>query len=471
MAKVNWYENENFPFRYSLNLPDLDLHTVYTYHFNELLKDALKICTIEDMPETYDRRFFMLVLLLNGKICCFRDTKGSGDLIALNMKEAQKPDRYYVPSKVLVVNPTFNGYSYTLTPGVDCSVIYCTSMDQYSFGLAQGGLYGLISTTAQLLADNTISINTAQKNMRLHKLLAADDTNTVKSIEAAMKKMYYGEPFQVVQKKLLDQLADIPMQPTDQNNIQQLLQANQYIKAQFYERIGFITHDQMKKERLISSELTEGAEMAIFNILDMIDNIREGIERTNELFGTKMKLVVSPLILANIGAAAEPEEDPEEAAMEAAEDPAESESEDQSGDGEPDQEEDAAEPEAEDQSGDGEPDQEEDAAEPEAEDQSGDGEPDQEEDAAEPEAEDQSGDGEPDQEEDAAELESEDQSGDGEPDQAEPAAEKAAEVLMEAAAELAQQAAELAEGETAQDPIEALEEAAERYKLKRGGAA
>ena len=51
MGKVNWYENENFPFRYSLNLPDLDLHTVYTYHFNELLKDALKIFTIEDMPE------------------------------------------------------------------------------------------------------------------------------------------------------------------------------------------------------------------------------------------------------------------------------------------------------------------------------------------------------------------------------------------------------------------------------------
>ena len=433
MGKVNWYENENFPFRYALNLPDLDLHTVYTYHFNELLKDALKICTIEDMPETYDRRFFMLVLLLNGKICCFRDFKGSGDLIALNMKEAQKPNRYYVPSKVIVVNPTFNGYSYTLTPGEDCSVIYCTSMDQYSYGLAKGGLYGLISTTAQLLADNTISINTAQKNMRLHKLLAADDSNTVKSIEAAMKKMYYGEPFQVVQKKLLDQLADIPMQPTDQNNIQQLLQANQYIKAQFYERIGFITHDQMKKERLISSELTEGAEMAIFNILDMIDNIREGIERTNKLFGTRMKLVVSPLILANIGAAAEPEEDPEEAAMAAAEDPAE------------------PEPEAEAQSGDGEPDQEEDAAEPEADDQSGDGEPDQEEDAAEPEADDQSGDGEPNQEEDAEE--------------------KAAEVLMEAAAELAQQAAELAEGETAQDPIEALEEAAERYKLKRGGAA
>ena len=423
MAKVNWYENENFPFRYSLNLPDLDLHTVYTYHFNELLKDALKICTIEDMPETFDRRFFMLVLLLNGKICCFNDIKGNGDLIALNMKEAQKPDRYYVPSKVLVVNPTFNGYSYTLTPGKDCSVIYCTTMDQYSYGIAQGGLYGLISTTAQLLADNTISINTAQKNMRLHKLLAADDTNTVKSIEAAMKKMYYGEPFQVVQKKLLDQLADIPMQSTDQQIISQLLQANQYIKAQFYERIGFITHDQMKKERLISSELTEGAEMAIFNIMDMIDNIREGIERTNELFGINMKLVVSPLILANIGAAAEPEEDPEEAAMAEAEDPAE-----------PDQEDPAAEPEAADQSGDGEPDQEDPAAEPE------------------PEDEDQSADGEPELEE-------------------EPAAEEAAEVLMEAAAELAEQAAELIEAEDTRDPLDALEEAAERFRMKRGGAA
>ena len=302
MSKIDWYGNENFPFRFSMCMPqDLPKDTCYAHCFDMLLQDCLQIIDIENMPETFDKRFFMLVLLLNGRICVFIDNDGK--LRALNMKTADRPDIYYVPKKVLVTNPTFKGITYKLEPGKDCTVIYCTTFDQYKFGLMTGGLYSLISITATLLADNLVSINTAQKNMRLHKLLGADNQNTVKSIEAAMDRMYYGRPFQVVQKSLLDQLADIPMQDNSGSAqlITQLVQANQYIKSQFFERIGFITHDQIKKERLITAELTEGAEMSIFNIMDMLMNIKKGIEETNELFGTEMHMLVNPLILRNIG--------------------------------------------------------------------------------------------------------------------------------------------------------------------------
>ena len=429
MSKVDWYGNEMFPFRFSQCMPDLGKDTVYIHYFRQLLKDALQIFDIKNLPETFNRRFFKLVLLLKGRIAIFRE-KNSGTLRALNMSTASRPDIYYVPEKVLIVNPTFKGVSYNLKLGEECAVIYCTSMDQYTYGLEQGGLFSLLSITSTLLADNTISINTAQKNMRLHKLLGADDENTFKSIEAVMERMYYGRPFQAVQKSLLDNLVDIPMQENgSQQIIAQLLQANQYIKAQFYEQIGFITHDQMKKERLISSELTEGAEMAIFNIMDMIENIRAGIEEANKLFDLNMELEINPLILRTL--AADPEEDPE--------------ADDQSGAAEEldpeDQSEAAAEPEEE-EAGDGEPD-------PEMEDQS--------EAAADPEEE--AGDGAP---------EAEDQSEDA----AEPA-EEAADILIEVAAELAEKAAELteeSEEEEALDPLEALQEAAERLRANRGNA-
>ena len=365
MSKVDWYGNEMFPFRFSQCMPDLCKDTVYIHYFRQLLRDAIQIFDIKNLPETFNRRFFKLVLLLKGRIAIFRDKDGT--LRALNMSTASRPDIYYVPEKVLITNPTFKGASYNLKLGEECAVIYCTSMDQYTYGLESGGLYSLLSITSTLLADNTISINTAQKNMRLHKLLGADDENTFKSIEAVMDRMYYGRPFQAVQKSLLDNLVDIPMQENgSQQIIAQLLQANQYIKAQFYEQIGFITHDQMKKERLISSELTEGAEMAVFNIQDMIKNIKAGLKEANDLFGLNMELILNPLILR--------------------------------------------------------------ALEPEAEDQS--------EAAADPE-------------------------------------EEAADILIEAAAELAEKAAELTEEEEeeeALDPLEALQEAAERLKLNRGNA-
>ena len=444
MSKIDWYGNEMFPFRFSQCMPDLGKDTVYIHYFRQLLKDALQIFDIKNLPETFNRRFFKLVLLLKGRIAIFKE-KNSGTLRALNMSTASRPDIYYVPEKVLIVNPTFKGVSYNLKLGEECAVIYCTSMDQYTYGLEQGGLYSLLSITSTLLADNTISINTAQKNMRLHKLLGADDENTFKSIEAVMDRMYYGRPFQAVQKSLLDNLVDIPMQENgSQQIIAQLLQANQYIKAQFYEQIGFITHDQMKKERLISSELTEGAEMAVFNIMDMIENIKAGLREANELFDLNMELVINPLIMRTL----EPDPaDPEEKAADQSGAAAELDPEDQS--------EAAAEPEEE-EAGDGEPeaeDQSEVAAEPEEE-EAGDGEPeaeDQSEAAAEPEEE-----------------EAEDQS-----EAAAEPAEEAADILIEAAAELAEKAAELteeSEEEEALDPLEALQEAAERIRANRGNA-
>ena len=450
MSKIDWYGNEMFPFRFSQCMPDLGKDTVYIHYFRQLLKDALQIFDIKNLPETFNRRFFKLVLLLKGRIAIFREK--SGTLRALNMSTASRPDIYYVPEKVLIVNPTFKGVSYNLKLGEECAVIYCTSMDQYTYGLEQGGLYSLLSITSTLLADNTISINTAQKNLRLHKLLGADDDNTKLSIEAAFDRMYYGRPFQVVQKSLLDQLADVPMQENgSQQIIAQLLQANQYIKAQFYEQIGFITHDQIKKERLISSELTEGAEMAVFNIQDMIENIKAGLKEANNLFGLNMELVINPLIMRTL----EPDPaDPEEKADDQSGAAAELDPEDQS--------EAAADPEEE-EAGDGEPeseDQSEAAADPEEE-EAGDGEPeaeDQSEAAAEPEEE-EAGDGEP---------EAEDQS-----EAAAEPAEEAADILIEAAAELAEKAAELteeSEEEEALDPLEALQEAAERLRANRGNA-
>ena len=440
MSKIDWYGNENFPFRFSMCMPqDLPKDTCYAHCFDMLLQDCLQIIDIEKMPETYDKRFFMLVLLLNGKICNFRDN--DGDMRALNMKTADRPDIYYVPKKVLVTNPTFKGITYQLEPGKDCTVIYCTTFDQYKFGLMTGGLYSLISITATLLADNLVSINTAQKNMRLHKLLGADNTNTVKSIEAAMERMYYGRPFQVVQKSLLDQLADIPMQDNSGSAqlITQLVQANQYIKSQFFERIGFITHDQIKKERLITAELTEGAEMSIFNIMDMLMNIKKGIEETNELFGTEMHMLVNPLILRNIGITQEQFDagdfmpDP---GMIAALD----------GMTQPEEEEPAE--------ADGEPEPEPAEEEP----AEADGEPEPEPEEEEPEE----SDGEP----------------EPEPEEEEP--EEAATDLVEAAADLVEAAADLVEAasdpepepepEQEPDPLAALDAAAAAFRSRKGAS-
>jgi Phage Connector (GP10). len=240
--------------------------------------------------------FFTATLFINGKICCFR--RKSGELVALNCAQASEPDLYYVPSKVLIVNPRFKGESYNLTPGEDCEVIYCTSQDMYRYGVTTGGLYSLLDMTARLLTDNILSLNICQKNTRLTSALAADDENTKDSLELVLKEMYAGRPYKIVQKTLLDKLEQLPLQQDGSaQSMLQLLEAHKYILSEFYAAIGIDEPQQMKKERLVTAEVEQGAELPMFNIYDIFTSISEGVERVNKMFGTEIKVRINPLLV------------------------------------------------------------------------------------------------------------------------------------------------------------------------------
>lgn len=308
-----WLEDAALPFRYSIYAPadeDLLFPDAYTHFFDYLFRAARSCIVIDNLPETFYKPFFMQTLLLTGKICVFRRT--NGELVALNCAQASEPDLYYVPKKILVVNPQFKGESYNLTPGEDCEVIYCTSQDMYRYGIETGGLYSLLSITARLMADNVVSLNVAQRNTRLTNALAADDDITKQSIELVLREMYSGRPYKVVQKTLIDKLENIPLQQTGTNqNLIQLLETHKYILSEFYAAIGIDEPQQMKRERLVTAEVEQGAELPLFNIYDIYASISEGIDRVNKMFGTEITVSINPLIMAAFEDSSEAEEDPD----------------------------------------------------------------------------------------------------------------------------------------------------------------
>ena len=301
-SQGSWWMEHNYP-PYMIRSPEiLSVDSLYDMYFNDLLSCCMQILIFDGMPDSIDPTWFKMCLLTAGRVAFFRDTKGDGELRALDCAIAGEPDIYYMPREVLIVNPAFKGYSYTLPIHSDqVAVVYCRECDRYQYARNTGGLYPLISSTAQLLADNTASINVATKNMRLTNILAADDTNTVASMQLSLRKMYDGEPAIIVQKTLLDKIEPIPL--TDHTNTQQLIQlleVRQYIYAHFYEQIGLKTNDQRKKERLITAELDDGAELALFNVADMLESVTRGIEEVNRDFGTDIDVRLHPLIEATI---------------------------------------------------------------------------------------------------------------------------------------------------------------------------
>ena len=289
---------------------------LYRYYFDFILRLLYRVIIFDNVPETVSETFLKLILYTQGKICFFRGNligEIGEDLLALNCSRADTPDVYYIPRKVLITNPRLKK-SYMINPGKDCEVVYLSEADKYNLSEINGGLFNLIERTATMLSDNDISINIAQKNTRLTNIISGDTQNTVDSIRAVINSMYEGDPTIVVKSSLIDKLQGVPIlnNTANSHNLIELIEVQQYILSHFYEQIGIQTHDQMKRERLITAEINDNLDLCFLNVDDMLVTIQEGLKRVNEMFGTEITAKLNPII---------ERQREEAAAMAAAEDP------------------------------------------------------------------------------------------------------------------------------------------------------
>lgn len=290
MAKNHEHTNYGLPW---LSNKAFSFDMLYDYYFKWALSIVFELLVFDGMPNTVNETFFKYCLYLQGKVTFFKDD--NGDLLALNGNFSDVPDVYYMPTKMIITNPALNK-SYTLLRDVECAVVYCTEVDKYDF-VTSGGVYMLLHKTATMLADNDISINVAQKNTRLVNIISADDTNTKKSVDLIFKHMYKGEPYLAVQSNLVSSLQSVPITPSTNNSyIVQLVELHQYILSHFYEAIGLSTHDNMKKERLIVSEIEENPALEAMNIENILRTVTAGIEQVNSMFGTEITVKLNPHI-------------------------------------------------------------------------------------------------------------------------------------------------------------------------------
>lgn len=281
-----------------------DLYKSYYDQFRTLIYEIVQIDGLEETP-TVDPTFLKYCIFIVGKATFFK-TK-NGELRALNGTYSGVPDIYYIPELMIVANPRLEE-SYELERGKECEVVYCREVDRYNLA-PFGGLFPLISETATIIADNKISINVAQKNTRLVNLITADTEQSKRSAEAAINAMYAGLPYSVIQSNLLDELHSIPLMPNTTNRyLIDLIELEQYAMSHFLEKIGLYTHDQMKRERLITAEINDNSNLPIFNIYNIIKTINEGFDRVNSMFGTHYRAYLNPLILNQLENLAERKE-------------------------------------------------------------------------------------------------------------------------------------------------------------------
>ena len=275
-----------------------DVQQNFNTYFKLLVNKVSQLFTWENLPENIDVNFLNTQLILNGKVCFFKE----GDKVyALNGNLGGEPNVYYKPTQFIVANPILgsrvlqvrqkDGNDSNLE-GLDGVVVNLTPVDEQSDTGLVGGLYGLIYQTAGLLADNISSLNVAQINGRVNFFTTADDEEMARTAELVLKQMYQGKPYKVLSQDLVDKINVNPVAASGGANqaIMNLIEAHQYILAQFFSEIGIVANFNMKRERLNTAEVEMNTGSLDINVQSMIGQLKKDIEKANKLLETSINV-------------------------------------------------------------------------------------------------------------------------------------------------------------------------------------
>ena len=284
-----------------------DFSQNYNFFFKWLLSKTASCFYIEGLPKTIDEYYLKSNLLIDGEICI---TEFNEKLYAVQGSPGGKPDEYYRPTVYTVANPVLG--SKTVNDGIDGVIIYNAPIDAY----IPGGLYGLITQTATLLADNIVSINCTQINARVTALVSADSKSQQIEAENTMQSIYAGKPFKVLRSDILEKIKINPIATANtSSNIAELVELNNYIISNYFQSIGIRANNLRKKSHMLQDEIDVQNNFLQISIYEIITSWQKGLDRVNEMYGTDIKVHINPALLTEFEESA-PEPEPEESAPE-----------------------------------------------------------------------------------------------------------------------------------------------------------
>lgn len=237
-----------------------------------------------DMPESWDRSYFLYVLYVVGFIGILDTDKYGvipqhGTLSGYNV--------FYRPSDLIVTNPLFGSKSYTLRIGRDTTLIKLEP--DYL------GLYDIVDYYGDLmaLAAETAGVNLL--NSKLSFIYAADNKASAESFKKMFDDIVSGNPMSVVDKNLFDDMGNLKvtlfLQNVGQNFIaDKLLDVLRTIRAMFLTEIGIPNANTQKKERLIKDEVNANNFETRSKCALWLDELQKSCKQASEMFGIELSV-------------------------------------------------------------------------------------------------------------------------------------------------------------------------------------
>lgn len=244
----------------------------------------------DGLPDTIPAEMLELFLQVNGHIGF---VNWNENLYALPGGMGGAPDPLYRPTLYIIANPALGGSK-------SCKIVnYLPPYDRVDWDRSPDcvlmkndtnfrGLFYMFSRYATQLAENDVSIRSAQINSRQQALISAATDRDVASANKYIKDLEDGKLSAVAETPFIDSIKAANLSVQGANNIIQLIELQQYLKASWYNEIGLNANFNMKREYLSEEELRSSTDV----LLPLIDNMlvcrEEALSVVNSTFGTSI---------------------------------------------------------------------------------------------------------------------------------------------------------------------------------------
>ena len=249
-----------------------------TTQINYMLNKSLNMFEWHGLPDSIPERELERILQTSGYSGI---AEVNGELYALWGGLGGVQDAYYRPTLMTVANPALNlSKEYTL--GEDMVLMRNDDTMQ--------GITPIYAKYGTLMNENELTLYISLINKRAETIISVSDDNTAESAKQYLKNLEEGNLGYITESKLYDSLGINSAKNNSSNNLNELIELQQYLKANLYNEIGLNANYNMKRERLNTSEVEMNSE-ALYPLVDnMLYNRRLAVEEINEKFGTNISV-------------------------------------------------------------------------------------------------------------------------------------------------------------------------------------
>lgn len=272
-------------------------------YYRYFLARVTRMFEYKNLPDTIPHQILDRYLFNNGialitkvrdKLYCFYGNAGGPQ------------DVYYRPCQFIVANPHIigdNGEQFSANITIFENERY-PELGQPTGVLIRNdtewmGLAPMLSRYSYLMAENTLTLRTADVMLRIVALLTApSDKERLAALEY-LKAIENGNLSVIGESAFFD---GVKLQSPPSNNgsyLTQFIEYQQYLKGSFYNEIGLSANYNMKREAIGKGESTLDEDALLPLCDDMLLCRRQDLEKVNEMFGTNIEVSFSSAWLEN----------------------------------------------------------------------------------------------------------------------------------------------------------------------------